>query len=393
MNKVSAASGSPRYYLELVGKTLDVIGVLGHHEGELRLSEIAEASHIDNATVFRILYTMEKRGYVLRNQQTKKFRLALGYHRYRVGYAQLCTEEPFVRAVTQGLIDEANKLQMDLLVVDNRADADQALKNAEWLIEQKVDFVIEYQIHYRVAPVLADMFAKACIPTLAIDIPQPHAVYFGADNYTAGRLGGEALGSFAHHKWRGQVDRLLLLEAPMAGRTPQSRIIGTIQGVRNLLPHLSTRCIMHRGVKETHTVEGGYRAATKVLQSLSPRTRLLIASVNDCCALGALRAVREAGHERRAAIMGQNFSPDPLIETEIRKNDSPLIGSVAYFPERYGSKIVPLALKWLNKEQIPPAVHTDHVLVTRENVDEFCAERDLASNRANGPSSVPDGPT
>jgi ribose transport system substrate-binding protein len=115
--------------------------------------------------------------------------------------------------------------------------------------------------------------------------------------------------------------------------------------------------------------------------------------VNDCCALGALRAVREAGHERRAAIMGQNFSPDPLIETEIRKNDSPLIGSVAYFPERYGSKIVPLALKWLNKEQIPPAVHTDHVLVTRENVDEFCAERDLASNRANGPSSVPDGPT
>jgi ribose transport system substrate-binding protein len=48
---------------------------------------------------------------------------------------------------------------------------------------------------------------------------------------------------------------------------------------------------------------------------------------------------------------------------------------VAYFPERYGEKIIPLVLKWLNKEQIPPAVHTDHVLVTKENIDEFSTLR------------------
>lgn len=363
--------------------------MLGRQEGELCLTEIAEASQIDKATVFRILYTLEKRGYVFRDNRTKKFKLALGYRRYRVGYAQLSSVEPFSQAVTQGLVDAADKLHMDLLVTDNRGDADQALKNAEWLIERKVDFVIEYQIHYRVAPVLADMFAKARIPTLAIDIPQPHAVYFGADNYTAGLLGGEALGNFARQKWRGQVDRLLLLEAPLAGRTPQSRIIGTVRGVRNLLPQLSPRCIMHRGVKETQTAIGGYQATRKVLQSLSPRQRILIAAVNDCCALGALRAVREAGHDRLAAIMGQGFSPDPLLETEIRKAESPLIGSVAYFPERYGARIIPLVLKWLNKEQIPPAVHTDHVLVTKENVDEFCALRERLSTRAsNSPARV-----
>ena len=374
-NQASEGKSSPRYYIELLGKALDVIDVLGRQGGELRLTEIAEAAQIDKATIFRILYTLEKRGYVFRDQRTKKFRLTLGYHRYRVGYAQLSAEEPFVRAVTQGLIEAAEKLHVDLLVTDNRADADQAIKNAEWMIERKVDFVLEFQVHYRVAPVLGDMFAKARIPTLAIDIPQPHAAYFGADNYRAGQIGGEALGNFARRKWRGHVDRLLLLEVPISGRVPRSRMLGIVRGVRNVLPQLSSRCIRHRDARQTQTELGGYQATRKVLQSLSPRQSILIGALSDRCALGALRAVRETGHDHFAAIVGQGFGPDPLLETEIRRADSPLIGSVAYFPERYGEKIIPLVLKWLNKEQIPPAVHTDHVLVTKENIDEFSTLR------------------
>jgi ribose transport system substrate-binding protein len=89
----------------------------------------------------------------------------------------------------------------------------------------------------------------------------------------------------------------------------------------------------------------------------------------------------EAGHERLSAIVGQNFSPDPLLESEIRKAGSSLIGSVAYFPESYGAKIMPLVLKWLNNEQIPPSTHTNHVLVTRDNVDDYSALRERISTR------------
>jgi len=34
------------------------------------------------------------------------------------------------------------------------------------------------------------MFAEARIPTMAIDIPQPGAVYYGVDNYRAGLMAG-----------------------------------------------------------------------------------------------------------------------------------------------------------------------------------------------------------
>jgi ribose transport system substrate-binding protein len=80
-------------------------------------------------------------------------------------------------------LDAAAKAHVEVLVVDNKDSPEQALKDAEWLIAQKVDFVIEYEFHSGVGPALADMFRKAGIPLLAIDIPMPSAIYFGVDNY------------------------------------------------------------------------------------------------------------------------------------------------------------------------------------------------------------------
>jgi ribose transport system substrate-binding protein len=130
--------------------------------------------------------------------------------------------------------------------------------------------------------------------------------------------------------------------------------------------------VVHRDAGSAGTEAGGYQATTKTLRQLSPREHLLIGTINDPSALGALRAVREAGRERSTAIVSQNFGPDPRVSAEIHDDDSPLIGSVAFFPERYGAKIIPAVLRWLTKEQVPPAFYTDHVMVTKENVDEFC---------------------
>jgi ABC-type sugar transport system substrate-binding protein len=48
--------------------------------------------------------------------------------------------------------------------------------------------------------------------------------------------------------------------------------------------------------------------------------------------------------------------------------NSIVLGSVAYFFDRYGSEILPLALKMLNGEPVPPRSYTGHVLITAKNV-------------------------
>jgi hypothetical protein len=39
---------------------------------------------------------------------------------------------------------------------------------------------------------------------------------------------------------------------------------------------------------------------------------------------------------------------------------------------------MPAVLRWLNKEQVPPAFYTDHVMVTKENIQEFSSQRYLS---------------
>ena len=378
-NSPENRSGTSRYDIKVLLKALRVMDALRHDKGGLRLTEIADAVQLNKTTALRILDTLRRGGWVSRDQRTRKFKLPLGYRTYRVGYAQLCSGQPFSDAVTRGLVEEAERSFVDLLITDNHYDAEKAVQNAEWMIEQKVDFAIEFQVHFKVAHLLAHMFAKAKIPTLAIDIPQPGAVYFGVDNFPAGSMAGEALGRWARKNWRTPVTRLLLLEASAAGPLPHARMMGLLRGVRKTLPPGARDAlqVIHRDTKGAGTEAGAYQATARTLQQLSPHEHLLIGTINDASALGAVRSVRDAGRERSTAIVSQDFSPDPRISAEIQDGHSPLIGSVAFFPEEYGSKIMPAVLRWLNKEQVPPAFYTDHVMVTKDNVHQFFSNREL----------------
>jgi ribose transport system substrate-binding protein len=352
--------------VEVLGKALDILDVLRASHTDLRLTDIVEKTGLDVSTTFRLLRTLEARRYVQRDKKTRRFRHCLGYRTYRIGYAQLSSDQPFVQKVTQGLVVAAQKFGVELLVADNRNSPEQAVKSAAWLIAEKVDFVIEYEFHYRVTPVLAEMFRKAGIPTMAIDIPMPGAVYFGANNHVVGTVGGAALANFAQTHWHGRVDRLLLLESPDAGPATHLRIIGSLDGIRSVLPNLDDKRVLHKNAKGTDV--GGYRATQSALRSLGRHGQLLIAAANDNCARGAIRAIREAGREPFTAIMAQGWGPDEELEAELNRLNSPLIGAVAYFPENYGSKILPLVLKYLNGEPVPPASYAEHKLIVREGL-------------------------
>jgi ribose transport system substrate-binding protein len=65
--------------------------------------------------------------------------------------------------------------------------------------------------------------------------------------------------------------------------------------------------------------------------------------------------------------VGQNAEPE--ARAELRQPRTRLIGSVAYFPEKYGEGLIHLALDILARKPTPPAVFIKHKFVTPENVD------------------------
>ena len=101
----------------------------------------------------------------------------------------------------------------------------------------------------------------------------------------------------------------------------------------------------------------------------SKAKRILVGAATDPSALGALRAFQETGRTQECAIVGHNAEPEG--RKELREPNTRLIGSVAYFPEKYGAQVMRLALDLLEKKPTPPAVFMRHQLVTAENVDHF----------------------
>jgi ribose transport system substrate-binding protein len=67
--------------------------------------------------------------------------------------------------------------------------------------------------------------------------------------------------------------------------------------------------------------------------------------------------------------VGQNGTI--AARAELRQPHSRLIGSVGFFPERYGEGLVSLALDIVQGKEVPPAVFMKHTLITRQNVDNF----------------------
>jgi ribose transport system substrate-binding protein len=338
-----------------------------HHPGEtLRLRDVMDRTGFAKGMCFRLLYTLRYCGFI-EKVESNRYRLTGEIRRrkkYRFGYAAQGQDSSFAHEVHSGLVRAAERAQVELVVVDNRYQPKIALKNAQMLIREGVDLVIEFQTDEAIAPAIAAAYHQARIPMIAIDIPHPGATYFGANNYEAGLIAGRHLARWAKQHWAGRTDELLLLELARAGSVPAARLRGVVAGTRDVLHDAARWRVV------SIDCDGQFKTALDRVRKHLRETaaaRVLVGAANDPSALGAARAFQEAGRSQDCAIVGHNAEPD--ARAELRAADTPLIGSVGYFPERYGDGIIRLGMDLLGRRAVPPAIFVKHQLVTRENVD------------------------
>ncbi len=323
-------SGNDGKYAQAVTRACEIVKAFRHEGEELVLSDVTERTGLSRTTSFRLLQSLVYGG-LLENTARGVYRCSVPPSpgkRFRPGFAAQ-TDSEFSRGVAESLQRAAAREHVDLITVNNRHSAKEALRNTDVLIRERVDRVLEFQTYERAAPVIASKFLEARIPVIAIEIPYPGATFFGANNYQAGVIGGRALGRWAKEHWEGEVEQILILGLPIAGPLPGLRITGAVDGLREQLP----------------------RAKTAPVIQLDGRAISIRSLVNDTCALATLRAFEEAGSGNLCAVVGQNAILD--ARNELRRPGTRLIGTVAYFPERYGDELLPLAFNLLRRQAGP----------------------------------------
>ena len=121
---------------------------------------------------------------------------------------------------------------------------------------------------------------------IALEIPHPQTVFYGANNSQAGLIAGRYLARWAEAHWQGHADELLLLELPKAGQVPNARILGSMLGVLERLVWLS-----ERQIKILRT-SGHYENTVALTRSYLRKARaerILVAAINDPALSGLCR--------------------------------------------------------------------------------------------------------
>ena len=371
----SIAQTRDRYVVKSIVHSSQLLSAF-HSPGEaLPLKEICARCGLPKTMAFRLLYTLEKCGMVdkvgqnLYQSRVRPWRQRL----YRLGYAAQGTDYQFSREVSESLQRAAAAEGIELICVDNRYSAKTAQRNADLLVREKVDLAIEFQTNEDVAPIVAAKYREAGIPMIAIDIPHPGATYYGANNYEAGLVGGRYLGRWVKECWHSEVDEILLLELKRAGSLPRMRLSGLLVGINQVLPSTANCRVTY--LEGDGELGPSFEAVRKHLR-FSPARHVAVGAINDPSALGALRAFQEAGRTENCVVMGQNASPEG--RAELRQPKTRFVGSVAYFPERYGENLIRVSLDILNQRPVPPAVFVEHKLVTPSSVDHYYPNDALA---------------
>lgn len=342
------------YLIPVLTKALDILELLQTEDQPLVLEAIHQRTKVSKTTVYRILKTLVHRGYVTQTAD-RHYRYVARPKKLRFGFGSQSAEMPFSEAVQSSLRIAAAAVGIDLLVLDNRYDAETAIQNAERFIRDRVDVIIEFNVEERAAPIIADKIAEASIPLIAVDIPHPHSTYLGIDNYRAGHAAGELLAEFTMNHWSGKAEWILGLDIVEAGSLVQSRITGSFEAIKARVPNLPVESFVRVDGRGLH--EPSYDAVHNFLNRHPKDKRILIAAANDTSALGAIAAIRQLRREKHVAIVGQDCLNEMLVE--MQRPGSPAIASISHEVDRYGPRLVEIGLALLKGEKVAPYNYVD----------------------------------
>jgi ABC-type sugar transport system substrate-binding protein len=182
-------------------------------------------------------------------------------------------------------------------------------------------------------------------------------------------MAGEALGDFAARNWRAQ-NKIVAVLGPLSAQAEgiPERVQGVTEGLKRQLP--STRVVM----LDTQGNPAQVGALLGKLLSAQPTAKILIAATDDQTALAAKAALESAGRLQDGAIVSHGVDRsihggvNEKKELDPNNRGSIVIGSVAFYLDRAGYSVLPLALGMLQGQTLPPRTTVDHRLVTAANV-------------------------
>jgi ribose transport system substrate-binding protein len=273
---------------------------------------------------------------------------------------------PFSVSINQGIYRIAEDLGISIIYCDQEFKPEKAVTCAEQLSQQKPDFAIVSNWQSGAAASIMKIYDDARIPVANIDVWHPNGIFFGADNYVSGQIGGKAAGEYA--KSLDKCGEVTIFNGinPGEGDAAAQRMAGFTDGVQEVCGAVPADRIAEE-IFDAGTTEQALTKMTDWLTAHPGAGFVVGTSIDDARAAGISKALAQNGRDGAAVGLGC----DEIGVAETKAGDpatTRFLGCVAYFPEKYPDYVMSIGLDVIEGKPVPNEVHIEHVFLNSENV-------------------------
>ncbi|AZR73749.1 D-ribose ABC transporter substrate-binding protein [Anoxybacter fermentans] len=268
----------------------------------------------------------------------------------KVGLAISTLNNPFFVDLKNGAEEEANKLGIELLVVDAQDDAAKQLSSIEDLIMKRVDVLIINPVDGDAIVSAIELANQAKIPVITVDRGANGgkvACHIASDNVAGGKMVAEFIAKKLNGK--GNVVELQGIPGTSAAR---DRGKGFHEGLKNY----SDIKIIASQPANFNRAEG-MAVMENILQA--HRNIDAVFAHNDSMALGALEAIEASGRLDEIIVVGFDAINDALKAIKEGK----LAATIAQKPALMGQMAVETAQKIINGGKVEEYIPVPLMLV------------------------------
>jgi ABC-type sugar transport system substrate-binding protein len=268
---------------------------------------------------------------------------------YTIGFANFDERNSFAVSLREGLEAAAAKhSNVTLITRDNALELARAKANVEEFVNLPVDLAMISHIDEREGGKLIVPLTRKAIPVISVIHAIPMTTYVGLDTEQAGQVIGEDLAKWIQANWNGQVDKVLALTNMRAVNSIPQQIGAAIKQL------LSQTQLDDKDV--LYFDDGGLPEITServrdIIQSWGEFHHIVVIALGDHIALAAFEAIRALGREADTLIGGMDGLD--IAAEELNNPDSHLLYSLSFDNERFGERLLDMALGTLQGEKVP----------------------------------------
>jgi ribose transport system substrate-binding protein len=296
---------------------------------------------------------------------------------YSLAFANINGSLPYCRLVEESIREEwrlAGGLDDDLLILDNMADPDRALDNAEIVYEKSPGVFLQFQMDAHTNALIGKEAAEEGIYIIAVEVPVPGFPLMGIDNYGAALLAGDwAIEKViaSYDGWE-NIDRVIYLDSSSTGDGTELRILGSKNAFIERFGNggddkgPDSKAVILDGVI---TADDGEHSIISFLNDHPEDENMIVFCLNDGVAEGVYDGAEKLGRWDPADWLIVSHGLDDRGKELIRSGI--IDGGIAYFPERYGKYLIPAALSHIYGNPVPAYIFMENIVITADNIDEY----------------------